>query len=509
MSAPGTSVGGGGWWGAGFGGGRLVRRATAAAVARMAAEFAQFAVGIMLAWSLSREINGFFQKGYLVARIVVPVVAFGLPTALYYFLPRLTGTARRAVVIRSLAVLAALGVVAAAVVFWAAPWLAREMGNAALVTLIRAACAVIVVSLPALAAEPLLLVAERARVWAAASLLAALVQVGGVGLLLAGGAGLAWLFAAIAAAAAVRLIPALVLAGRLYPSDSAAGEQGLLPPAMVGVGRHAMYVLPIGLAGMLDAGSLWLDRALVALRFGDGDLALYSYGATEVPFIAILTGSLLPVLLPEISARLARKDSEGALALWHRAALVTAPVLFGLWFALLWVAPDFLATIYSERYRGSAVFFRIYLCMLPLRVVAYIPTLNAMNRNGAVLAGAAGELILNVALALWLMSPERLGMAGAAWAMVIATMVQVAWYLVCIRRGFSVSWRRLLPWARLGADMFVAAVWFLPLGAALMWAQSNAATDPQLVTRKMMMLGAAGLLYLAYVAVRVLPRLRR
>ncbi|PKO16754.1 hypothetical protein CVU37_10395 [candidate division BRC1 bacterium HGW-BRC1-1] len=504
MSAPGSGVGGGV-----FGGGRLVRRAGAAAVARMAAEFSQLAVGIMLAWSLSREINGFFQKGYLVARIVVPVVAFGLPTALYYFLPRLTGSARRAVVMRSVAVLGALGVVAAFAVFWAAPWLAREMDNDALVPLIRAACAVIVVSLPALAAEPLLLVAERARVWAAASLVAALVQVGGVGLLLLGGVGLEWLFAAIAAAAVVRLMPALVLAGRLYPPDGGSDEQSDSKAAAVGFGRHAMYVLPIGLAGMLDAGSLWLDRALVALRFSDADLALYNYGATEVPFIAILTASLLPVLLPEISGRLARNDREGALGLWHRAASVTSPVLFGLWFALLWVAPDFLATIYSEEYRGSALFFRIYLCMLPLRVVSYIPTLNAMNRNGAVLVGAAGELVLNVALALWLMAPERLGMAGAAWAMVIATAVQVAWYLVWIRRGFGVPWKRLLPWGRLGADMLIAGVWFLPLGAALWWMQSNPELATSLVLRKVVMLGSAGVLYLAYAAVRVLPRLRR
>ena len=473
--------------------GRLVRRAGAAAVARMAAEFAQFATGVMLAWALSREVNGLFQKGYLVARIVVPVVAFGLPTALYYFLPRLGRAGRRALLMRTLGLLACAGVAAAAAVFALAPRVAAAMGNDALVTLVRAACAVIVVSLPALAAEPLLLVAGRARAWAFASLAAAAAQVAGVAALLFTGAPLPWLFAAIVAGALVRLVPALVLAGRLYPpgpDDADAAH----PP--VDASRHWRYVLPIGLAGMLDAGSLWLDRTLVALRFGDADLAVYSYGATEVPFIAILTGSLLPVLLPEMSARMRGGDTRGALELWHRAARKTAPILFGLLFALLWVAPDFLAALYSERYRDSAVFFRIYLCMLPLRVVSYMPTLNALNRNRQVLAGAAGELALNVALALWLMHPDRLGMAGAAWAMVIATWAQVAYYLACIRGGFGVAWRGLLPWRGLAADLAFAAAWFLPLALV--------AGGP----RPWPALLLAGALYAGYAAVRVIPRLR-
>ena len=160
------------------------------------------------------------------------------------------------------------------------------------------------------------------------------------------------------------------------------------------------------------------------------------------------------------------------------------------------MAPDFLAALYSERYRDSAVFFRIYLCMLPLRVVAYMPTLNALNRNRQVLTGAAGELALNVALALWLMHPDRLGMAGAAWAMVIATWVQVAYYLACIRGGFGVAWRDLLPWRGLAADLAFAAVCFLPLG----FVAGGARPWPAL--------GLAALLYAVYAVVRIIPRLR-
>jgi hypothetical protein len=45
-------------------------------------------------------------------------------------------------------------------------------------------------------------------------------------------------------------------------------------------------------------------------------LAVYSYGALEVPFVGVLISAITPVLLPEFSAAWARGDRARILDLW-------------------------------------------------------------------------------------------------------------------------------------------------------------------------------------------------
>ncbi len=478
--------------------GPLVRRAGAVAVARMASEGAAFGTGILLAWGLSRELNGFFQKGWLVARMAALLGVVGIPTAVYYLLPRLAGGERRRLAAVALGVAGIVAAVIAALVAGAAPQLAAVLGNPGLAPLVGWGALFVLVALPSATGDALLVASGRAGAVAVISIACSAAQLLAVGALVfarvgAGGsaaqmlAPVAW---ALAGAAAVRLV--LLLA--VMPAAVPRGAGGAAPRELAA--RMAAYALPVAMVGVLDTCSLWLDRTLVAMRFGESDLAVYSYGAIEIPFLSILTGAILPVLLPEMSARLRKGDRAAALDLWRRAALKAAPLLFGLLFVFLWTAPHFLAAVYSEKYRASAPFFRIYLAMLPLRVVAYMPVLYAMGRNRTVLAGAAGELALNIFLSLFLMGPCGLGMAGAAWGMVIATWAQVAFYLRAIRHGMGARWADLLPWRRLNADFAGAAVWFAPLAA-------SAFAPPEW---KNGVFAASVLLFAVYARLRVVPR---
>jgi Na+-driven multidrug efflux pump len=153
--------------------------------------------------------------------------------------------------------------------------------------------------------------------------------------------------------------------------------------------------------------------------------------------------------------------------------------------------------LYSERYRESALYFRIYLTLLPLRIIAFMPMLFALGRTRWVLAGAVGEIGFNLGLSLILMLRTPLGMAGPAIGTVLATLLQMLFYLEGIRRGLNVEWRNVLPWQALVTDFVRAGAWLLPL-----------ALLPISGFSPLLALLIGGFLYATYLLVVALPNLR-
>lgn len=468
--------------------GKLTQRVGAVAVARLAGNAATIATNILLAWMLSKSLNGLIQKAVVLVQIAVLAGSFGIQTSLYYFLPRVREEQKRSLVMQSLVILLGIGLLAGGGVYLGAGSIAAWMGEAALVPLLQGGALAIVTALPAMVAEPVFIAQGRAWLAALNAMTAAAVQVVLVAGVLLWKLPAQYVFVSMALAQLSRFLPALVyVLWALAPGRWFGSLRGLWLEQLV-------YVLPVGLTSVVDAVSNWLDRTLVAHYFSARELATYSYGATEIPFISVLIGALTPVLLPEFSGLLKQGDRAAVLALWHRATRKAAIVLFGLFFVFLWVAPEFLATVYSGKYRDSALFFRIYLVLLPVRIVAFMPMLFALGKNRYAMMGALCEVLLNLAVSLLLI--HRIGMAGAAWGTVISTFGQAWFYLRKIRQSLAVGWREILPWRGLAGDLAGSALFFAPL----------------LLVRLVRLpdlgiLACAGALYAAFAWYRILPRL--
>ena len=317
-----------------------------------------------------------------------------------------------------------------------------------------------------------------------------ILQLGLIAVALGSGMPLTWVFIAIAVSAATRLTASLAFTlVAVPPSASHRGSEGAL------LLQQLTYVLPVGMTSLVDTISSWLDRTLISHFFDAAQLATYTYGAVEIPFISIVIGSVAPVLLSRFSSDLKEGNYRAVLEVWHRATSKAAVILFGLFFTFMWIAPEFVAAMYSPKYRDSALYFRIYLALLPVRIVAFMPLLLAMGRTRYVLVGAVIEVLLNLAFSLILI--HRIGMAGAAVGTVLSTLWQVWFYLSGIRLGLRTTWRSVLPWPDLLRDLVKAAVFFLPLALLQVLALPDAVD-----------VVAAGLVYALYVWYRVLPRLR-
>ncbi len=430
------------------------------AAAQAALTAGAVATDAVLGWTLSRETNGQLQPALIVVRAAVAAGALGIPTSLYFLYPRTGAGERSALVGQSFLILVLSGLAAACAVALGAGAVAELLNQPPEVAaLLRAGAVAVAFGLPALLAEPVLIVQERAWLAAGNATLGAVVQTGAVAWAL-----IEWrrpeaVFYALAAASAARL--ALPAAYTVFVSSGRFGVPALIRRSSLRI--QLAVALPVGATAAIDAASTYADRAVVARLFDSAELALYRYGAQEAPFLALVLGALTPVLLPEFSAMLQGGRRQDALQLWRRASLKTAVVAFGAFWALMWVAPQFLSVLYSPQYGDAARFFRIYLLLLPLRVVAYMPMLYALGRGRFVVGVAAGEVAFSVLISV--VFARQFGLAGAAWGPVLATVAQAAIYLGMIRSGLGARWREVLPWGGLLRDFAAAGLFFSPLVA--------------------------------------------
>lgn len=471
----------------------LTRRLGGVAVAQALLAAGAVATDVVLGWALDRHVNGLLQAALIVLRVALVAGALGVPTSLYFLFPRTPPEDRRRLFVQSFLVLALTGAVLGGAVWAGASGLVRLLGQPPdSLPFFRVAGLAVALSLPGLLAEPLLVVLERP--WAAAFNAAAGTgaQIGALLLLLHSGASPELLLIAPAVSSLVRIIVPLSMIAHLRRPP---GGMGITPWRKL-LSSQAAVALPVALTAAIDACSAYADRAVVARLFSPVELALYRYGAQEVPFVALLAGAFTPVLLPQISAFLHEERRTEALMVWHWAATRTAALLFGIFWALLWIAPDFLTLLYSPRYREAELYFRIYLLLLPVRVVAFMPMLYALKRGGAAAGVAAGEAVLSVALALAL--TRQIGLAGAAWSVVIATALQAAVYLAVIRSGLQCPWKEVLPWRTLLRDLWISCAFFAPLA---LFGRIVFLPAPATVVLSLIWGGV-------YVMLRVIPRLR-
>jgi O-antigen/teichoic acid export membrane protein len=461
------------------------------AAGRLAIPAAALVTNMYLARVLPRAGVGQIQQVYVHLQIVLNIAAVGIQTSLYNFLPRLEMPARRTLVRQSVGAAALVGLILSGAVWMRAADVARWLGNPQAAPLVQAGALALFVGMVATVADPLFICMGRTELSALATAAGAIVQVAAVVAFVRDEGRLMWFFLAITAGQALRLVWALGFVRVALPAQSGAPQPWAL------LREQMLFALPVTLVAAVDTLSSYLDRVLVAHLFDAASLAVYTNGAIELPFIGIMIGAVMPVLLPHMAGELAAGRRAEVHAVWGRAVRKTGLILFGLFWMFVWIAEEFVVLLFSARYRDSAQFFRIYLLLLPMRAVAFMPMLYALGKARTVLVGAVGDLVLNLGLSLGLIRWGGVGMAGAAWGTVIATVLQSAFYLEAVRRAMGLRWGNLLPWRGLAADFGLAALWMLPLGGAAL-VGAGAWTK----------LGLAALLGATWAVWVALPRLR-
>jgi O-antigen/teichoic acid export membrane protein len=205
-----------------------------------------------------------------------------------------------------------------------------------------------------------------------------------------------------------------------------------------------MYSLPIGVATIVGVVSAQIDKLVISSYFTPEVFAVFSVGAAELPFIAIITNSVNAVILPEMSKTC---NPDCISDLYRSAVRKNALILFPIFTFCFVFAPHIISILYSAKYLDAVSFFRIYLLTMPLRIATYGLLFQVFNKTRFIFVTSLIALTLNTGLSILFIN--LIGIKGPAISTMSVTYITVIIYLFLIKSKLKLRLSKLFPLVQL------------------------------------------------------------
>jgi len=402
---------------------------------------------MVLARQLDQESYGAIAQLLMVYMIFSQIFAVGLPQSTYYFLPRYAGGERRGFIIQTIVLLMLSGLLLGLGLYFGADILGRLLGSAKLPGLLRIFAIYPFFMLATMAVEGPLLHANRP---APIVIFGALIRVGmfcALVIPLQFSVSLEntlriWMgFGAVVCIVAIALMLSTVR-----------GLPLVWRPSML---RDEWYFsLPLAGVTLLAIATTYLSRFLVSNAFGVAAFAIYINASIDIPTVSTVTNAASAVLTAELSRRVSLGEMEEMLAVWHRAAIRLAVIIFASFGFLAFWGNETMRLMFSSRYAESGIIFSILVWAIPLRLGTLQPMFVALGLTRALVGLNVIGLAL-VALGV-VIGGHYLGLPGVAAGTVIAGYLDVLISIYYISTRLAGGWRKFLPWRRVGILLLLA-----------------------------------------------------
>lgn len=412
-------------------------------------------VSLLVAMVLSRVFDkpdyATYQQTILVYNIIAPLLALGLPAALYYFLPGEEERAR-GILAENLLLLTLAGVVFSIFLLLGGNvLLAQRFSNPELEKTLLLFALYPIAALPATATTACLMARDKVSWVALFTIVTRLIRL--VVVLSA-----VWLISPTPRMAISATVVAAVITFGISITlmlRSMRGTGGSL--GLTGMKAQLAYSVPMGLGAMIATLHRGLDKLVVSLFTIPDNFAVYVNGALEIPFIGVVTGSATAVLLPEMRQLMKANNYPEALRIWKRAGVKAGVIIIPLAGILVAAAPDLMALLYTEKYRESYVYFRIYALLLPIRIVIFGAVFQAAGRTDIILKRAVIALGANLLLSLLFASLFGYELVALATVLVVY-LAAVPYSLWMVGKVMGTKVRDVFPWTQVVKLILVSTI---------------------------------------------------
>jgi O-antigen/teichoic acid export membrane protein len=435
----------------------LTRQTAAIFVGGLVAQASSVVLLAGLTRLVSKDELGAYQQLTLLYGIVSPLLVAGIPTALLYFIPRSQEPAEvRSWVGTAYVVLGTLGLLFSITTVLARVPIAAALGNAHLSPVLLVYAPYPGLAFVASVLSPAMVALGRAALATVVGVTGSILSV-----------------VCVLSAVAVQPDAKLIAAGLDVGQACFTVLSVITVYRVIGIefpwtriqarGLDLLkFGVPLALTGLAGMLAFQFDRLVVSRDFSAALYAVYSVGAVELPISVLVQQAVNSTLMPALTRHYLAGDVAGMAALWRRAVRRTSLVLLPTFVFFMLTAPAAVRLLYGASYAESAVMFRIYLFLVPLRVATYGIITQAIGRTKINLIGSFVFLGSNAVLVLALVGP--MGLPGPAVATVAATIGLAAYYLIRLRRVLGLSMRALFPWRALAANLAVSVIAALPAG---------------------------------------------
>lgn len=233
-------------------------------------------------------------------------------------------------------------------------------------------------------------------------------------------------------------------------------DQSAREPVVPNAWREQLrYCMPTGATMLLALARRNICTLAVARFIGPVALAYWTTGKYGEPVVTVLRSSLTAAILPEMVRR-GERQPQSSLALWRRATVVNAIIIFPIAVLAGRYAEPLVTVIFGEDYRPAAILMQLYMLVLVRECFDYSPLLRSMGRTRSLVYPGVVGLAAGV-VALWFLIPAA-GVIGAMVAFVIASFAEAIALAIAACGVYGVGVRQIVPWWGIGRVALACAV---------------------------------------------------
>jgi O-antigen/teichoic acid export membrane protein len=196
---------------------------------------------------------------------------------------------------------------------------------------------------------------------------------------------------------------------------------------------------PLVISTLLGSSASYIDGFIVTSKFSPDELAIFQYGARELPLALLLANSLNMAMLP----RFAQKDIESPLIEFrsevYRLHWLLFPVSIILIFSSHWLFP----VVFNPQFSESATIFNISLLLVISRVLFPQTLLNAKRMNNIQVWASFFEICVNVSSSVLL--ANLIGIKGVAYGTLLAYLFEKIFLMIACKKKLNISPAKYLP----------------------------------------------------------------
>jgi O-antigen/teichoic acid export membrane protein len=211
--------------------------------------------------------------------------------------------------------------------------------------------------------------------------------------------------------------------------------------------EHLYYGFPLIVSILLSGSAAYFDGFLVANKFNEAQLAIFRYGAKELPFVVLLANAFDSAMVPELSGK---KLNRVDLHLLRKKTVRFIHILFPISIFLIMISKWIYPIVFNPNFEDSALVFNIYILVIISRLIFPQTILIAQKKTKIVMFSSMIELFINVSLSIWFIS--FWGIEGVALATLVAYLSQ-----------------KLIMMAYLSGKMHVKTSDYIPVKSWLIW----------------------------------------
>ena len=196
------------------------------------------------------------------------------------------------------------------------------------------------------------------------------------------------------------------------------------------------FSIPIMIMGIITTLNNNLDKNLVSLFYEPSQYSIYVNGAFDIPFVNIISTSVITVMLPEISSKFSVNNHRllDIIYSYKEIISISISIIIPLFFSILLFSKEVVIILFSEKYISCMQLFDIYLLMLFFKGINISVLLTAANKQLLLIKNGIIMIISNAVLLIII--NKLLGFNYLTLSPVIATLLMYILITVDIKKVY-------------------------------------------------------------------------